>query len=203
MNRFGMKKIIIAILIVAVVLGGVTYVYVSNSIKNENAKKVEELKKQKEAAEEKAKADAKAAAEAKAAADAKAEADAKAAQEAKAVADVKATADAKAKAAAEAKAAEDAKYKRTEDKVYIKMHEMINGKIVAKDGLIWNVQDMSQDNFNDLVTKINYNNYPDKDVLLAYIDSWKKGDFSNAVDQHNYIWEKLGGKDGKAIGLKK
>ena len=37
--------------------------------------------------------------------------------------------------------------------------------------------------------------------LRNSLTKWKKGDFSNAVKVHNYVWEMLGGNVGKAEEL--
>ena len=40
----------------------------------------------------------------------------------------------------------------------------------------------------------------DRMHLRNSLTKWKKGDFSNAVKVHNYVWEMLGGNIGKAEG---
>lgn len=106
-----------------------------------------------------------------------------------------------AKALADAKAIADAKIVG-EKRLYIKMHEMINSKIVSTDGLRYGVQPITSTVCDQIIKIINNNNYVDKNTLLLYLYSWKKNDFSNAVKQHNYIWDKLGGEQGKAITLR-
>ena len=41
----------------------------------------------------------------------------------------------------------------------------------------------------------------DRMHLRNSLTKWKKGDFSNAVKVHNYVWEMLGGNIGKAEEL--
>jgi len=107
-----------------------------------------------------------------------------------------AIADAKAKAIADAKIV-------AEKRVYIKMHVMINTKIVAKDGLRYGLTPITTLDCDKVIKIVNDNNYSDKKTLLQYLNSWKKKDFSNGVAQHNYIWNKLGRGEGEAIALSK
>ncbi|MBU3113090.1 DUF6241 domain-containing protein [Clostridium lacusfryxellense] len=189
MRRLRLKTVIIPIVLICAIVGGVAYFTIVNKIKKENALQVIQINKQKaddKRAEDKRVADAKAIAEAKAIADAKAEEDARVKQEAK----VKEEADLKAQEV-------------EEQRVYIKMHEMINSKIVAEDGLKYGVQDITPADCDELLKIVKVNNYADKNTLTTYLNSWKKNDFSNGVAQHNYIWDKLGRGEGKAIGLAK
>ena len=117
------------------------------------------------------------------------------------MAEAKAIADAKAQSKVDAKAMADSKIV-AEKRVYIKMHEMINSKIVSKDGLRYGVQDINPTACDQLIEIINNNSYVDKNTLLIYLNSWKNKDFSNAVKQHNYIWDKLGRGEGEAISLR-
>ena len=39
------------------------------------------------------------------------------------------------------------------------------------------------------------------DYLYKELLKWDDLDFSNAVEVHNYVWEKLGGTVGKAIAI--
>lgn len=174
------KRLLIGgIIIVVIAIGGTSYI-VNNKIKKENALKVVQLNIQK--ANEKKAYDKRIA-------------------DAKALADAKAKADEDANAKADAKAIADAKIVG-EKRLYIKMHEMINSKIVSTDGLRYGVQPITSTVCDQIIKIINNNNYVDKNTLLLYLYSWKKNDFSNAVKQHNYIWDKLGGEQGKAITLR-
>ena len=128
----------------------------------------------------------------------------KAAAEAKTIADAKAVADAKViadeQAAADAQAIEDVK--KDEERVYIRMHVMINTKIKTNDGQVWGEIPITTEECDNVIKIVNDNNYSDKKTLLTFLNSWKKKDFSDGVAQHNYLWGKLGGKDGKAIALR-
>jgi len=54
-------------------------------------------------------------------------------------------------------------------------------------------------NLKSIVEKINYE---DREKLLDILNRWEKGDFSQADKEHNYVWEKLGGTIGRAVGIK-
>jgi len=54
-----------------------------------------------------------------------------------------------------------------------------------------------------LTEAVTSSNWEDKNKLIEILNRWKNNDFSMAVEDHNYIWAKLGGKDGKATGVKK
>jgi hypothetical protein len=189
-----MKKRLLIGGIITVIIVGVglaSYFTITNNIKKENALKIVQLNKQKadeKKANDKKLADEKALAEAKAIEDAKA----KAIEEAKA----QAILDAQAKADAELAKIVDV------ENVYIRMHGMINTKIVSKDGLYYGEIPITTEDCDKLIKIINDNNYSDKKTLLAFLNSWKKKDFSNGVKQHNYIWIKLGRGEGEAIALR-
>ena len=89
-----------------------------------------------------------------------------------------------------------------ERRVYIRMHAMINTKIVSIDERYIGLISINNGTCDEVLQIIKDNNYSDGDILTTYLNSWIKKDFSNAVAEHNYIWEKLGGGDGKAISLK-
>lgn len=85
--------------------------------------------------------------------------------------------------------------------VYNMMHEMANGKIIARDGKIWGIQPMTQDRIEacrNALLRID----PDHKELFEILDSWESKDYSNCVDQHNYIWALLGGTVGEAVRLR-
>lgn len=89
----------------------------------------------------------------------------------------------------------------SEEKVYELMHCMANTKIVAD--AIWGTVDITSDRVDALITAVNKSNWNDKSNLLDILNRWKNKDFSKGVEDHNYIWSKLGGTLGKATNLKK
>ena len=86
--------------------------------------------------------------------------------------------------------------------VYDVMHEMINTKIEAEDGLVWGEIEITPQQCDRVIKLINDGSYGDEERLLKMLNMWKKGDFSDAVAQHNYLWEILDGTVGKAKNLK-
>ncbi|MDW8802528.1 DUF6241 domain-containing protein [Clostridium sp. A1-XYC3] len=85
---------------------------------------------------------------------------------------------------------------------YQKVHEMANTKIIAEDGLIWGEIEPTTEKIDLLIKEVCSSNYEDKDKLLQILNRWKSGDFSNCVEEHNFVWKKLGGEVGKASKLR-
>ncbi|MFL0268883.1 DUF6241 domain-containing protein [Candidatus Clostridium radicumherbarum] len=90
-----------------------------------------------------------------------------------------------------------------ESNIYDIMHRMTNSKIIAKDGQIWGTLPMGKEQIQTLKQTIEKINYPDREYLLGALSRWEQGDFSQSVDEHNYLWNKLGGTVGEANKLKK
>jgi hypothetical protein len=91
---------------------------------------------------------------------------------------------------------------KPEDEVYDEMHKMANTKIITKDGEIWGKEDITPSLCNKLIVEVTKSNYYDKQVLLNMLNRWVKGDFHDAVAEHNYLWDALKGTVGEAIKLK-
>jgi len=83
-----------------------------------------------------------------------------------------------------------------------RMHRMANSKIVADDGKVWGTLEPEWKRINALIIYIQGERYKDKKKLLDILERWSKNDFSNAVEEHNYLWKQLGGTVGKASKLK-
>lgn len=90
---------------------------------------------------------------------------------------------------------------RSKTEVYNDIHHMANTKIVADK--IWKKEEITEEKLNKVILEVMKSNFSDKDRLLEMLHNWKNGDFSNCVNEHNYVWTKLGGTVGKATGLKK
>lgn len=86
--------------------------------------------------------------------------------------------------------------------IYEEMHKMINTKIIADE--IWGTIEITTYKVDEVVTKVNDSDFSDKEKerLLQILNYWKNKDFSDAVNEHNYLWGKLGGNIGRATGLK-
>lgn len=89
--------------------------------------------------------------------------------------------------------------------IYDTMHRMANTKIEAIDGQVWGEIEITPELCNELIEKVNKSGFDDseKQKLIGILTRWKNGDFSNCVEEHNYVWKKLGGSVGRAIRLKK
>lgn len=81
--------------------------------------------------------------------------------------------------------------------IYDKVHLMANTIIVAEDGQIWGKYEITKDDLVDVKNKLLNND----DYLYNELSKWLELDFSNSVEVHNYVWQKLGGTVGKAEKL--
>jgi len=90
---------------------------------------------------------------------------------------------------------------REEKDVYDDMHRMANTKIVADE--VWGEDEINEERLNKVIMEVMKSSFNDKEKLLTMLHNWKTGNFNNAVEEHNYLWEKLGGTVGKAKALKK
>jgi hypothetical protein len=77
---------------------------------------------------------------------------------------------------------------------------MINSKVVAE--YVWGEVPVTEENVQKLIEEVKNTTFPDRDKLLTMLENWKNNDFENAVNDHNYIWEQLGGTVGKATALR-
>ncbi|MED1203009.1 DUF6241 domain-containing protein [Heyndrickxia acidicola] len=78
------------------------------------------------------------------------------------------------------------------------MHEMTHQKVKADEK--WGAVEMDQDNIDAVLSVLKSSDFTDKDQMLKIAENWKKGDFSNIVEDHNYFWKLQGGNVGKAYG---
>lgn len=83
------------------------------------------------------------------------------------------------------------------NEIYDKVHLMANTIIVAEDGEIWGTYQITKDDLSNIKNQVLGND----DYLYNELSKWLELDFSNAVEVHNYVWEKLGGTVGKAEKL--
>ena len=95
--------------------------------------------------------------------------------------------------------------KSLEYEIYDKMHRMANTKIEAVDGEVWGEIEITVELCDRLINKIKDSNLKalEKNKLVEILNRWKNVDFSNCVEEHNYVWSKLGGTVGKAKSLRK
>ena len=92
---------------------------------------------------------------------------------------------------------------QAEKYVYTNCHEMANNFIVADDGQVRGYVRADSKNIDKLMVVIAEYNFSDEDLLISWLSEFKKGDYSNAVDFHNYCWEELDGEVGYAVALKR
>lgn len=91
----------------------------------------------------------------------------------------------------------------TPEKIYNTLHEMVNTKIVAENGLIWGLKPMTKDRIEAVQKAVKALGIKD-DKINEMLKKWHKQDFSDCVNEHNYIWENyLKGSIGKAVALRK
>lgn len=89
-----------------------------------------------------------------------------------------------------------------ESDIYDIMHRMANTKIIAENNKIWGELPMDKEEIQNLKGIVEKVNYEDREKLLDILNRWESGDFSQSDKEHNYVWEKLGGTVGRAIGVK-
>lgn len=88
------------------------------------------------------------------------------------------------------------------ENIYDILHRMSNTKIIAEDNQIWGKIEITFDSISSIKNLIEKVNYEDRKYMLEVLTRWENNNFSNAVEEHNYFWKKLGGTIGKATGLK-
>ncbi|WP_066248258.1 DUF6241 domain-containing protein [Neobacillus drentensis] len=79
------------------------------------------------------------------------------------------------------------------------MHKMTHQKVKAKEK--WGAIPMIPDTINQVYNIVENSRFDQKDDLLAILDKWKKGIFSEVDEDHNYFWTYQGGTIGKSYGI--
>lgn len=80
---------------------------------------------------------------------------------------------------------------------YQKVHHMANTIIIADDGQIWGQNEITREAVTQIVNEVKGQD----DYLSDQLKKWLELDFSNGVEIHNYVWNKLDGNIGKAREL--
>lgn len=80
---------------------------------------------------------------------------------------------------------------------YEKVHHMANTIIIANDGQVWGKAEITKEAVNKIINDLKGND----DYLSNELEKWANKDFSNGVEVHNYVWDKLDGSIGKAKAL--
>ena len=86
--------------------------------------------------------------------------------------------------------------------VYSNCHKMANNFIVAEDGEVKGYVRADDNNIDRIIAVVMEYEFHDRDQLVTWLIELKNGNYSNAVEFHNYCWEKLDGKIGFAVELK-
>lgn len=80
------------------------------------------------------------------------------------------------------------------------IHEMSNS--IIKADKIWGYTEITPKTIDIAITAIeDMSDSEVKSYLRDSLNMWRNGDFSNAKDVHNYVWDLLNGNIGKATGL--
>ena len=80
---------------------------------------------------------------------------------------------------------------------YQTVHHMANTIIIADDGQIWGQNEITREAVTQMVNELKGRD----DYLSDELKKWLELDFSNGVEVHNYVWDKLDGNIGKAKKL--
>ncbi|MEH6993716.1 DUF6241 domain-containing protein [Neobacillus drentensis] len=86
----------------------------------------------------------------------------------------------------------------TEFKVIDVMHQMTHQKVRAEDK--WGAVPMTDDTIQQVYELVTISNFENKIRLLNILENWKKGDFEDIDEDHNYFWNLQGGTVGQAYG---
>ena len=87
----------------------------------------------------------------------------------------------------------------SQDAVIEVMHKMTHQKVKAKEK--WGAIPMIPDTINQVYDIVEKSKFEQKDDLLAILAKWKKGNFSEVNEDHNYFWTYQGGTIGKSYGI--
>ena len=85
--------------------------------------------------------------------------------------------------------------------VYSDLHKMSHHVVIADEK--WGHKALSERNVNKLIIEVLASDYDPtvRGKLLAVLGRWKARNFDLAHEDHNYVWEMLGGNIGEAKGV--
>ena len=96
----------------------------------------------------------------------------------------------------------DEKDLNSKEKVYDMIHVMADTLIIAEDELVWGKQTITKDRVLAVMKAMEELDITDE-KLWETLRRWEQQDYSEGVEDHNYVWRKyLDGTVGKAIKLK-
>lgn len=85
-----------------------------------------------------------------------------------------------------------------EHKVNEAIHNMSHQKVEAK--VKWGHTQITQAKVDRLLEVCKMNDYKFNELYIPLLERWSKGDFSNAIEDHNAVWEMQGGDDSTNSG---
>lgn len=87
----------------------------------------------------------------------------------------------------------------SEDLIQQYIHAMSHQKVEAEEK--WSFFEITDERIDYLLGQLEINNYKSEHTYKEILTSWKEGDFSGAVSDHNKIWRMRNGNIGRATGL--
>ncbi|MGW5980897.1 PRK06770 family protein [Bacillus mycoides] len=95
------------------------------------------------------------------------------------------------------KKVKEEKQQASEDEIISTMHRMVHQKVKSSDK--WGFIEMTNKEIRSAKNAVESStNFKYKAKLLSTLERWEKGDFSQTVEDHNFLWEIQGGDTGKA-----
>lgn len=87
----------------------------------------------------------------------------------------------------------------SEEEFQSNLHEMTHQKVYAdvKRGFL----KITPERIDEMLKMLDQTNYEREDTYRQWLTKWKAGDFSNAVEVHNSLWQWDNGEIGKATRL--
>ncbi|MGP4039805.1 DUF6241 domain-containing protein [Gracilibacillus sp. D59] len=79
------------------------------------------------------------------------------------------------------------------------LHHMTHQKVHAADK--WGAVEITDERIDVMLETAKNSNFTHREFYIEALTAWQKGDFSNAVEVHNYIWELKDGNVGRALRL--
>ncbi|MGG2935388.1 PRK06770 family protein [Bacillus pacificus] len=96
----------------------------------------------------------------------------------------------------EKKVAEDSS-QVSEGEIISTMHKMVHQKVKSSEK--WGFVEMTNKEVSNVKRDIeNSTGFQYKMKLFSIINRWERGDFSQTVEEHNFLWSLQGGDTGKA-----
>lgn len=79
------------------------------------------------------------------------------------------------------------------------LHHMTHQKVHAEDK--WGAVEITDERIELMLEIAENSNFTHRNFYMETLTEWQNGDFSNAVEVHNYIWELQNGNIGRALRL--